>query len=191
MMIVGNTQMDEFSDILRDELNIKSVNFSNNISSVADPFIYLITPKIGARLGSKLKEIMIASKQPNFNPDDWGLLNDEYEIRLNVKKDITGAALPDNTAIVVLDTNLTSDLLAEGMANDALRFIQDTRKTIGLDVSDRIILEYNTDNELSDALETHRETIMKNALITEMKIGNGEHITEIEGHKLSIKITKG
>ena len=189
-MTIFGADMNEFSDILRDELNVKSVVFSDNVSSVADSFVYLITPKIGARLGSKLKDIMTASKQPGFNPSDFGLLNDEYEMRLNVKADVTGAALPDNTAVVVLDTNLTPELIAEGWANDALRFIQDTRKAIELDVSDRIVLEYNTDNELSAALETNRETIMKNALIKEMKSGSGEHDTEIDNHKLSIKITK-
>lgn len=189
-MLIAGADMNEFSDILRDELNVKSVVFSSDVSSVADSFVYLITPKIGARLGSKLKEIMAANKQPGFNPSDWGLLDDEYELRLNVKEGITGAALPDNTAVVVLDTNLTPELLTEGLANDALRFIQDTRKTIGLDVSDRIILEYSADDELSAALQTHRETIMSDALITEMKTGSGEFDTEIDGHKLSIKITK-
>lgn len=189
-MTIFGADMNEFSDILRDELNVKFVVFSDDVSSVADSFVYLITPKIGARLGSKLKDIMAASKQPGFNPGDWGLLNDEYEMRLNVKANVTGAALPDNTAVVVLDTNLTPELLAEGLANDALRFIQDTRKTIGLDVSDRIVLEYDADNELSAALEAHRNTIMKDALITNMKSGSGEYETEIDGHKLSIKITK-
>lgn len=189
-MTIFGANMNAFSDILRDELNVKSVVFSDDVSSVADSFVYLITPKIGARLGSKLKDIMAASKQPGFNPSDFGLLDDEYEMRLNVKANVTGAALPDNTAVVVLDTNLTPELIAEGWANDALRFIQDTRKAIELDVSDRIVLEYSANNELSAALETNRETIMKNALIKEMKSGAGEFETEIDGHKLSIKITK-
>ena len=189
-LMIAGADMNEFSDILRDELNVKSVVFSSNVASVADSFVYLITPKIGARLGGKLKEIMTASKQPGFNPSEFGLLEGEYEMRLNIKDGVTGAALPDNTAVVVLDTNMTPELLAEGLANDALRFIQDTRKTIGLDVSDRIVLEYNSDDELSAALEAHRETIMKDALITEMKTGSGEFDTEIDGHKLSIKITK-
>jgi isoleucyl-tRNA synthetase len=189
-MTIAGADMNEFADILRDELNVKSVVFSNDVSSVADSFVYLITPKIGARLGAKLKEIMAASKQTNFNPNDWGLSPDEYEMRLNVKDGITGAALPDNTAVMVLDTNLTPELLAEGLANDALRFIQDTRKTIGLDVSDRIVMEYMTDDELSGAMESHRERIMAEALITEMKSGNGEHKAEIDGHKFSIKISK-
>lgn len=119
------------------------------------------------------------------------LNTDEYEFRLTVKPNVTGAALPDNTAVVVLDTNLNSDLIGEGLANDALRFIQDTRKAIGLEVSDRITLEYVADPALADSLEKHRARVMADTLATEMTHGtDGEHSTEIEGYKLSITIRK-
>lgn len=189
LTIVG-ANMADYMDIIKDELNVKSVEFSDDVSAVADSFVYLITPKIGARLGSKLKEIIAASKQPDFDPSAWGLLPDEYEFRLRVKEGITGAALPDNTAVVVLDTDVTADLISEGLANDALRFIQDMRKANDLDVSDRIVLEYAADPALADAIEAHRERIMSDALITELIRGDGDNETQIEGYNLSIKITK-
>lgn len=192
-------EFSEFADIIKDELNVKTVSFGrgDDILFVADSFIYPITPKIGARLGSGLKEILPAIKQGKYKVsgdklvvDEYTLNADEFEMRLNVKDGITGAALPDNTAVVVLDTELTPELVAEGLANEALRFIQDTRKTVGLDVSDRIVLEYEADSELSDALEKHRDKIMSDALIVEIKQGAGEHKTEIENHKFSITIKK-
>lgn len=188
-MMIAGADMNEFSDILRDELNVKSVVFSDDVSSVADSFVYLITPKIGARLGNKLKDIIAASKQANFNPSDWGLLDGEYELRLNVKDGITGAALPDNTAVVVLDTNLTPELLTEGMANDTLRLIQDTRKDLNFDVSDRIIVEYVSNYEHVSAVRAHQDRIQKDALIKEFIINIDPNLTHgIES--LSIKITK-
>jgi hypothetical protein len=90
-------------------------------------------------------------------------------MRLNVKPGITGAALPDNTAVVVLDTKLNPELIAEGLVNDAMRFIQDSRKTLGLDVSDRIQIEYSADDELSAAIESHRERVMADALAASLK----------------------
>ncbi len=181
----------DYSYIIKSELNVRSVEFINDINSVADSFVYLITPKIGARLGGQLKEIIPAVKKDGMAAvEKYGLLPDEYETRLTVKPGVTGAALTDNTAVVVLDTELTPELIAEGLANDALRFIQDTRKTVGLDVSDRIILEYAADDELAKALRDHIERIQSDALITEMNPGTGEHQTEIEGHKFSIKMTK-
>ncbi|MCL2890108.1 MAG: class I tRNA ligase family protein, partial [Alphaproteobacteria bacterium] len=179
-------------DIIKGELNVKNAeNKTTGLENVADSFVYLITPKIGARLGAGLKEIMTASKQPGFDPVAHGLLPDEYEMRLTVKPGITGAALPDNTAVVVLDTNVTPELLATGLANDALRFIQDTRKAMDLDVSDRITLTVSGDMELLTALDTHKVRIMADALITDMHRGTADEFhTEIEGHKFGIKITK-
>ena len=115
---------------------------------------------------------------------------DEFEMRLTVRDGVTGAALPDNTAVVVLDTEVTADLVAEGLANDALRFIQDTRKVAGLDVSDRIVLTYSADPALAIAITQHKKRIMRDALITETIEGDGEYTTDIEGYKLSISVNK-
>ena len=197
MLTVAGTDLSAYADIIRDELNVKSVQFVNNIGDVADSFVYLITPKIGARLGGALKEIIPAVKRNEYEINGDKLvvagheLNaDEFENRLTVKEGINGAALPDNTAVVVLDTNVTADLVAEGLANDALRFIQDTRKTAGLDVSDRIVLTYNADPALAMAIDAHKKRIMSEALVVEMVNGDGEYTTDIEGYSLAISVKK-
>lgn len=182
----------KYENIIRDELNVKNVIVSSDVAAVADSFVYLITPKIGARIGAKLREIIPASKRPDFDPVAAGLLPDEFEIRLNVKPGIMGAATPDCGAVVVLDTNITPELANEGLARDALRFIQDSRKAAGLDVSDRIRLSYSADDELAAAIESHREMIMENALAIELTSapGQGEFKAEIESHPFSISIHK-
>lgn len=194
---IAGTDMSEYADIIRDELNVKSVDFIADITSVADSFIYLITPKIGARIGGALRDIIPAVKQGAYEIANGELIAaghtvmaDEFENRLTVRDGITGAALPDNTAVVVLDTDLNSELIAEGLANDALRFIQDTRKTVGLDVSDRVVMEYAAAPALAAAIEAHRNRIMRDALITDMHTGSGEYTTNIEGYDLSINIKK-
>lgn len=199
---IAGKDMSLYSDIIKDELNIKSVDFVYDISSVADSFVYPITPNIGARLGSALKEIIPAIKQGKYKSVDnklvvgeYTLNSDEFEMRLLVKDGVTGAALPDNTAIIVLDTNLTPELIVEGLANEALRFIQDTRKTAGLDVSDRIILEYSADNSLSAAIQAHKARIMKDALIEHLvdQSMTGAELdskTKIEGLNFEISLSK-
>ena len=197
-LVVAGADLSEYGDIIRDELNVKSVEFTDNYDNVADAFVYLITPKIGARLGGALKQIIPAVKQGNYEIRDgrlyvgeYELNSDEFENRLTVRDGVTGAALPDNTAVVVLDTEINSELVAEGLANDALRFIQDSRKAAGLDVSDRINLEYSADPALAAAIEQHRTRIMRDALIKNMsQNGAGVYNTEIEGYNLSIKIDK-
>jgi isoleucyl-tRNA synthetase len=183
----------KFDEIIRDELNIKEIRHSENVLDVADSFVYLITPKIGARLGPALKEIIPAVKNDGMAAvKKYELQPDEYELRLNVKDGVAGAALPDNTAVVVIDTNITPELATEGLANDALRFIQDTRKTIGLDVSDRIVLSVAGDSEIIAAIKMFEPNIAQDVLATEIKYANSEleHTAAIEGHEFSIAIAK-
>jgi isoleucyl-tRNA synthetase len=113
-------------------------------------------------------------------------------MRLNVKNNVIGATLPDSTAVVVLDTEITPELEMEGLANDALRFIQDTRKTVGLDVSDRIKLFVSGDDKIIESLKQHQTRIMKDVLATEMVYSNSEfeNKTEIEGKQISVQIEK-
>ena len=195
---IAGVDMRDYADIIKDELNVKNVKFIDDIHNVADSFVYLITPKIGARLGGALKDIIPTVKRGDYEikgdkliVGEYTLNSDEFENRLTVKDDITGAALPDNTAVVVLNTETNSELIAEGLVNDALRFIQDSRKTAGLDVSDRIKLTYTTEIALHNAIEAHKKRIMHDALIVEMNFDEANQFnTEIEGYNLSINIEK-
>ena len=194
---IAGSDLHAYVDIIADELNAKHIDFTPNISAVANSFIYLITPKIGARLGGALREIIPAVKQGAYEISGDKLvvgahtLNaDEFENRLTVLPGITGAALPDNTAVIVLDTEMNAELVAEGLANDALRFIQDSRKAAGLDVSDRIKLTYNAEPALAAAIDAHRARIMSDALVVEMTRGDGEYETQIEGYAITIGIQK-
>lgn len=196
-LTVAGADLHAYADIIQDEMNVKSVEFISDVKSVADSFIYLITPKIGARLGGALKEIVPMVKRGEYKSDGdklivgaYTLNNDEFENRLTVRDGITGAALPDNTAVVVIDTDVNAELVAEGLANDALRFIQDTRKSMGLDVSDRINMEYSADPALAGAISAHEKRIMRDALIRKMNVGTGDIATEIEGYNFAITITK-
>jgi isoleucyl-tRNA synthetase len=196
-MTIAGADLSQYSDIIADELNVKKVQFRAHTDDVADSFVYLITPKIGARLGGALKNIIPAVKNGNYEiagdklvVGEYTLNADEFEMRLNIHDGVAGAALPDNTAVVILNTDVTADLVAEGLANDALRFIQDTRKEIGLDVSDRIKMTFAADPALAMAIDAHKKRIMRDALIREMETGAGEHTTEIEGYELSIHIER-
>lgn len=197
LTVAGGAPMDAYTNIIRDELNVKSVEWVDNTTKVADSFIYLVTPKIGSRLGSALREIIPMVKRGDYELDgdkllvgEYTLNADEFEKRLTIRDGVTGMALPDNTAVVILDTELNSELIAEGLANDALRFIQDTRKALGLDVSDRIKLTYTADLALSGAIEQHRKRIMADALIREMSAGPAEHFTDVEGYNFGISIER-
>ena len=195
---IAGVDMREYGDIIKDELNVKAVKFIENINDVADSFVYLVTPKIGARLGGALKDIIPMVKRGDYKIEndklvvgEYVLNSDEFENRLTVKDGVSGATLPDNTAVVVLNTELNAELQEEGLVNDALRFIQDSRKAANLDVSDRIKLTYTADVSLHNAIEAHKKRIMHDALITEMTFGDANQFSDkIEEYNLSINIEK-
>ena len=172
--------------------------FYEDIHNIADSFVYLITPKIGARLGGALKDIIPTVKRGDYEikgdklvVGEYTLNNDEFENRLTVKDGVTGAALSDNTAVVVLNTELNAELIAEGLVNEVLRFIQDSRKAANLDVSDRIKLTYTADVALSNAIEAHKKRIMHDALIVEMESGAADQFEkQIEDYNFAINIEK-
>ena len=167
----------DFIDVLKDEVNVKEVMLQTNIESVANTFLYLKTPLIGKRLGRFMKDIMAAGKanQWTLNPDGTlaiagqTLTADEFELRLVLKEGLTGQALPDNTAVVQLDTTVDPALEREGIARDFVRMVQSRRKDRNLDISDRITLAWRTESELvRAAIAEHGTYIMEQVLATAM-----------------------
>lgn len=185
MTVAGEkaSELYDFVDVLKDEVNVKEVVLKTDISSVADPFLYLKTPLIGKRLGRFMKDIMTESKGNNWKQNEDGtlsiagqtLLSDEYELRLVLKEGLQGQALPDNTAVVQLDTRVLPELEKEGIARDFIRMIQSLRKEKGLDVSDRIRLCYNTSSPLIKvAVLEHQKYIMEQVLATQLVFSEQE-----------------
>lgn len=189
----------QFDEIIKNELNVKEIRHAADVDEVAESFVYLITPKIGARLGGALREIIPAVKNGKWKIENselivaggYRLTQDEFEMRLNVKDGVNGLAIPDNTAVVVLDTRITPELITEGLANDALRFIQDCRKEAGLDVSDRISLVVGGADEILDAVRAFETRIKNDALAVKIAYANTpqEYKTDIEGFEFSINVS--
>ena len=104
-------------------------------------------------------------------------------------------ALEDRGVTVVLDTNLTEELIREGYAREIVSKIQTMRKDTGFEVTDRIHILYEADAELSAAVEAGRDMIMKGTLALEMaagKAGDGWTAKEwdINGKKAVLAIRK-
>jgi isoleucyl-tRNA synthetase len=70
--------------------------------------------------------------------------------------------------VVTLDTSLTDDLLDEGRARDLVRFIQQSRRDLGLRVTDRIVVDVAGDDPVTRALEAHRDWTAEQVLATEI-----------------------
>ncbi|MBE6454572.1 MAG: isoleucine--tRNA ligase [Alphaproteobacteria bacterium] len=191
LTVVGHELPTAYSEIIKDELNVKEVKFDNNLSAYADKKIYLYTPLLGKALGKDMGAVMAAYKQGQWELNSDGTLSiggqklttDLFEVRLDMKEGVAGRAFAENKALVTLDTVVTDELKREGMARDFVRLVQTLRKDKDFNVSDRIELYYSTsDAELAKALSENEAYIAEQVLA--VKVDNtcsGGVNADIEG----------
>ena len=163
----------QFEDILREELNVKTVELVAQQDSTAAE--YGITHRLsvnaraaGPRLGKNVQTVIKAAKAGDWSETDGvvtaggiALEPAEYDLALETTGRPEGEALAivPSGGFMLLDTQTTPQLEAEGLARDAIRVVQEARKNAGLDVSDRIVLGLNAAPDDAAALEAHAELI--------------------------------
>jgi isoleucyl-tRNA synthetase len=136
----------ELLDIIADEINVKSVSLISDGSSLIERRVKPLLPKIGKRLGPAIPAVMTAARDGAVTFESDGsvtlagvtLAPDEVEIQATPRPGT--AVAEDDGLVLVLDTELTPDLRAEGDARELQRAIQDLRKEAGLELDDRIEL---------------------------------------------------
>ena len=136
----------ELVELIADELNVKSVEVIGDESELVDRRVRPLLPKIGKRLGAAIPAVMAAAREGAFEIRADGsvslggvtLAADEVEILATPRPGT--AVAHDEGLVVVIDTELTPDLRAEGDARELQRAIQDLRKDAGLDLDARIEL---------------------------------------------------
>ncbi len=145
----------QFEDILREELNVKSVELVPLAEGTAAEYgishrLSVNARAAGPRLGKEVQKVIQAAKAGFWTEEDGVVTADgivlepsEYELVLETTGRPEGEALAivPSGGFVLLDTTLTPELKAEGLARDVIRAVQDSRKAAGFDVSDRIRLE--------------------------------------------------
>jgi isoleucyl-tRNA synthetase len=166
------------ADILRDELNVKDVLVEplrdDSLGSYGVSRRLQVNARaLGPRIGRDVQRVIQAAKA-----GDWaetadgvvaggvGLEPGEFELVLESADDEVAVAFLAGGAFLVLDTALTPELEAEGIARDVVRAVQQARRDAGLDVSDRISLALGGDADVVAAVETHRALIEGETLAT-------------------------
>ena len=84
---------------------------------------------------------------------------------------------------MVLDLDLTPELISEGMARDIVRIVQQARKDSGLDVSDRIRLKLPLEGEWREALEGFREYVCEQTLTAELHLDSADGEEDLSSHE--------
>ncbi|MEC9048258.1 MAG: isoleucine--tRNA ligase [Planctomycetota bacterium] len=171
-------QMEPFVHLLQDELNIKAVDFADDLEQYGTFRLQVDAKALGPKLGKQMKAVLAATRS-----GDWQLDGDravaggvtlepgEFVLQLQPKDGITAAALSSNDVVLVLDTEVTPALEAEGVARDFVRLVQQARKDAGLHVSDRIHLTAEVDGDVRAALQQHVDYVKEQVLAAELELG--------------------
>ncbi len=195
---VKNPQrLEPFADLIADELNVKSVDLTDDIARYGRFELTVNAREAGPRLGKDVQAAIKAVKAGEgvVNPDGTltagpaVLLPEEYSSRLVAADPEFTAALPGGSGLVVLDGTVTPELEAEGWAKDRIRELQELRRTTGLDVSDRISVVIEVPAERDAWARTHGDLIAREILATTFEFGEPADGTEI-GDGVRVAIAK-
>ena len=172
-----------FTNLIADEVNVKTVELSQEVASLGR-FELAANPRLlGPRLGAQVQQVIRAVKA-----GDWTRSGDqvtaagialepgEYELRLVAADAGSTSALPGSTGLIALDTQVTPALAAEGTARDVVRAVQQARRDAGLSVSDRIRLTVGADGAVAAAIRAHAGFVAAETLAVSLDVRPAEEV---------------
>ncbi|MBK4346501.1 isoleucine--tRNA ligase [Lacisediminihabitans changchengi] len=173
--------LDGFADILRDELNVKSVESIELAEHSLENFgitrsLTVNARAAGPRIGKQVQAAIGAAKAGDWSQQGENvvvggleLFPGEFELKFELPAGESAIAFLADGGFVILDTEVTPELAAEGLSRDLTRAVQETRKAAGLDVSDRIdlVLYFASDDD-RDAVAGFLPTIAAETLALEI-----------------------
>jgi isoleucyl-tRNA synthetase len=156
-----------FTDLIRDEVNVKTVELTDDVAAHGRFELTVNARACGPRLGGDTQKVIRAVKEGDWERGPDGvvtaagipLLDAEFTERLVAADPAETAALPNGSGLVVLQTTLTPELAAEGIARDLVRVAQQARKQTGLAVTDRIVLSIDAPEAVRAAVRAHEQFI--------------------------------
>ena len=171
------TDRDALLALIRDEVNVREVQLIGDESELVERRVRPLLPKIGRRLGPAIPAVMAAAREGAFEAHPDGsvtlagqtLAADEVEILASPRPGT--AVAHDQGLVVVIDTQLTPDLLAEGDARELTRAVQELRKDAGLELDDRIRVWLDADGADLAPLDPWLPSVAADVLADEIERG--------------------
>ena len=138
---------------------------------------------------SREKEIKVIKKLNEIKFECDEIKEDYIDTRINSKEGYDVAV--ENNNLIILDTNLTKELISEGLARETISKIQNLRKSNGYEIMDRIIIHYSSNEEYTNSINDYLDIIKKETLANDIiKEDNIEDIIDINEYKVGIKLEK-
>ena len=167
----------EMEEIIRDELNVKSVIFRENEEELVEYAAKANFRKLGSQLGSRMRDAA-ARIEKLTGREIQGLLEGSTLNLERIEKENL-KVLNEGSLTVALDPEITEELRHEGIVRDLVRQVQNHRKESGLEVADRITLLLDGGPELRAAVEEFQEYLMSETLAVEVRWGQPTNPIEV------------
>ena len=187
MYIKADFTLSEFyQEIIEDELNVKEVVFTDDVrdftSYTFKPQLRTVGPKYGKQLGGIQKHLaaldgnaamdeLNADGALKFDVDGVAVELTKDDLLIDMAQKEGYVSQEDNRMTVVLDTNLTPELVEEGFVYEIISKIQTMRKESGFEVTDHIRVSINGNDKLSEIAQKNKEAISSKVLADELTSG--------------------
>jgi isoleucyl-tRNA synthetase len=197
-------------DVIQDELNVKRVRLLDAATEAVSHTVKPLPKQLGQKYGNKFPTLQKAILAMNpeevastlhadkpvevkLDGETYQILADEVEVKALAKEGF--AVAEEGAYVAALVTDLTPELIAEGLAREFVRRVQDLRKTADLDVADRIELFVEASAGLKSAIEAHKDYITAETLTTKLSFANPPATAsvvedEFENEKVKVGLVK-
>lgn len=196
--VPGADRLDAFTSLIADEVNVKALQLTDDVASVASHELQVVPATLGPRLGGRTQQVIKAVKTGDWHREGdvvvaggIELQPGEYQLKLVVAGDGASTSLSGGAGVVVLDTEVTPELEAEGTARDLVRLVQQARRDAGLAVGDRIALALGVPESLRRRIVAHEAFIAAETLATSVSFdATGESNADLDGDPITISVTR-
>ncbi len=187
------------AELIEQELNVKKVVVLEDDASLCQIALKANFKTLGKRMGARMKEASdVISKfaRPEFNQLQAGqslsvagepITLEDVLVTRTARSDIVLET--EGALTVALETELTRELIQEGLMRETVSQLQKLRKELDFDITDRIKLTLQTDSAaLKEALEFYESYVKEELLVSELVWGPGEQSLDIDGHALWVSL---
>lgn len=194
---------EEYLDILKEELNVKKVAFISDSSGFASyeikPQLRTLGPKYGPLIG-KIREYLAQCDSTTLvnavrkgeavivSIDNTPVAFKEEDLLISDKNKEGYQTVSEKGITVILNTELSQELIQEGLMRELVSKIQTMRKESGFNVTDHIVVTYSCGEKLAEVIEKYKSEIMQDTLADSITAGSGSSLKDINGEEISLSL---
>lgn len=191
--------------IIKEELNVKEIEFKDDVSEFVSynvkPNLKTVGPKYGSILptinqmlrggdGTAFVKELNETGKVVLEIGDAKIELVEEDLLIETTKSEKYISSAENDVTVVLDIELTPELIEEGFVRELISKIQNLRKESGFEVQNHIEIYYSDNKKIGEIIEKNKEQIADETLADLIQEGKGENELDINGEKVMIKLIR-